>query len=107
MNQPRNRAHLGVSVLVPGLGFEPRLADPNSAVLPLDDPGTRKVLPFAKLRLQFRFAKAGRLRAALPMVGSGGVEPPTFRMDPPKTDNHRGGQERIRTSDHSDVNREL
>lgn len=25
--------------LVPGLGFEPRLTDPNSAVLPLDDPG--------------------------------------------------------------------
>ena len=30
-----------VSKLVaPGRGFEPRLADPESAVLPLDDPGS-------------------------------------------------------------------
>ncbi len=26
-------------VIVPGLGFEPKLADSESAVLPLDDPG--------------------------------------------------------------------
>lgn len=27
-------------MLAPGRGFEPRLADPESAVLPLDDPGS-------------------------------------------------------------------
>lgn len=26
-------------LLAPGLGFEPRLPDPESGVLPLDDPG--------------------------------------------------------------------
>lgn len=30
---------LWVSNLAPGLGFEPRLPDPESSVLPLDDPG--------------------------------------------------------------------
>ena len=28
--------------MVPGRGFEPRLADSESAVLPLDDPGMRR-----------------------------------------------------------------
>lgn len=30
--------------MVPGQGFEPRFADPKSAVLPLDDPGIRQIV---------------------------------------------------------------
>ena len=38
---PENRAFV---VLAGGLGFEPRLTESESVVLPLDDPPTRKRL---------------------------------------------------------------
>lgn len=37
-------------IVAAGLGFEPRLADPESAVLPLDDPAIQRLLyPFSHL----------------------------------------------------------
>lgn len=48
--------------LVPGQGFEPRLAGPKPAVLPLDDPGkqvyiNRKFKKIQYLHLSFEFAQ--------------------------------------------------
>jgi hypothetical protein len=57
-----------------GLGFEPRLPDPESGVLPLDDPATRRALYLRPACNDARPMRRFALLLALVLAGCGGQE---------------------------------